>query len=34
MNCYFTNNHMSSKVVSRVIKHSVLRDKCRYDGLT
>jgi len=33
MNCYFTNNHMSSKMVSRIIKGSV-RDKCRYDGLT
>jgi len=33
MNCYFTNNHMFSKVGSRVIKHSV-RDKCRYNRLT
>jgi len=33
MNCYFTNNHVSSKVGSRLIKHSV-RDKCWYDGLT
>jgi len=31
MNCYFTKNHMSSKVGGKVIKHSV-RNKCRYQG--